>query len=68
MEQFMKVKEIRELSVDVLQAKSKDLAEELNKLRFQHGIRPLENTAKLKDLRRQIAKVKTVITEKLQSN
>ncbi|MBU4264423.1 MAG: 50S ribosomal protein L29 [Proteobacteria bacterium] len=64
----MKSKEIRELSVDDLKTKSKDLAEELNKLKFQHGIRPLENTAKLKDLRRQISRVKTVITEKLQSN
>ncbi|MBU0909926.1 MAG: 50S ribosomal protein L29 [Proteobacteria bacterium] len=64
----MKAKEIRELSVDDLRTKSKDLAEELNKLKFQHGIRPLENTAKLKDLRRQISRVKTLITEKLQSN
>jgi large subunit ribosomal protein L29 len=64
----MKAKEIRELSVDDLRTKSKDLAEDLNKLKFQHGIRPLENTAKLKDLRRQISIVKTVITEKLQSN
>jgi large subunit ribosomal protein L29 len=64
----MKSKEIRELSVDDLKSKSKDLAEELNKLKFQHGIRPLENTAKLRDLRRQISRVKTVITEKLQSN
>ncbi|MEW6288703.1 MAG: 50S ribosomal protein L29 [Thermodesulfobacteriota bacterium] len=64
----MKAKEIRELSVDDLRKKTIDLAEELNKLKFQHGIRPLENTAKLKDLRRQISKIKTVITEKLQSN
>ncbi len=64
----MKAKEIRELSVDDLRTKSKDLAEELNKLKFQHGIRPLENTAKLKDLRRQISRIKTLITEKLQSN
>ena len=64
----MKAKEIRELSVDDLRTKAKDLAEELNKLKFQHGIRPLENTAKLKELRRQISRVKTVITEKLQAN
>ena len=64
----MKAKEIRELSVDDLRTKSKDLAENLNKLKFQHGIRPLENTAKLKDLRRQISIIKTIITEKLQSN
>ncbi|MCK9297140.1 MAG: 50S ribosomal protein L29 [Desulfobulbaceae bacterium] len=64
----MKAKEIRDLSVDDLRTKSKDLAEELNKLKFQHGIRPLENTAKLKDLRRQISRINTLITEKVQSN
>jgi large subunit ribosomal protein L29 len=64
----MKVKEIRVLSIEDLKTKCIDLAEELNKLKFQHGIRPLENTAKLKDLRRQISVIKTVMTEKLQSN
>ena len=64
----MKAKEIRDLSIDDLKKKSNDLAEELNKLKFQHGIRPLENTAKLKELRRDISRVKTIITEKLQAN
>lgn len=60
----MKVKDIRQLSVEELGTKAKDLSEELNKLKFQHGFRPLENTTKLKDLRKDISRVKTVITEK----
>ena len=64
----MKTKEIRELSVDDLNAKCIDLSEELNKLRFQHGIRPLENTASLKELKKDISRLKTIITEKLKVN
>ncbi|MFH1217037.1 MAG: 50S ribosomal protein L29 [Pseudomonadota bacterium] len=60
----MKIKDIRQLSVEELVAKSVDLSEELNKLKFQHGFRPLENTAKLKELRKDISRVKTIITEK----
>ena len=60
----MKVSELRELSVDDLVAKEKDLGEELFKLRFQHGIRPLENTAKLGQLKKDIARIKTLAAEK----
>ncbi|MCB2180722.1 MAG: 50S ribosomal protein L29 [Desulfobulbaceae bacterium] len=63
----MKAKEMRDLSIEDLQAKCVDFAEELNKLRFQHGIRPLENTAKLKELKKDISRCKTVITEKTQA-
>lgn len=64
----MKAKDLRDMSVEDLQAKSNDLAEELNKLRFQHGIRPLENTASLKEMKKDISRVKTVITEKLNAS
>ncbi len=64
----MKAAEIRELSVEDLTAKCKDLSEELNKLRFQHGIRPLENTASLKGLKRDLSRLKTILTEKLKDN
>ena len=60
----MKASELRELSIDDLMAKENDLAEELFKLRFQHGIRPLENTAKLRQLKKDIARVKTLTGEK----
>jgi len=60
----MKASELLGLSIDDLVAKEKDLAEELFKLNFQHGIRPLENTAKLGALKKDIARVKTVVGEK----
>ncbi|MEN8136111.1 MAG: 50S ribosomal protein L29 [Thermodesulfobacteriota bacterium] len=60
----MKASELRELSVEDLVAKEKDLAEEIFKLRFQHGIRPLENTAKLSQLKKDVARVKTLAGEK----
>jgi large subunit ribosomal protein L29 len=60
----MKASELRELSIDDFAAKEKDLAEELFKLSFQHGIRPLENTAKLRQLKKDIARVKTLASEK----
>lgn len=60
----MKASELRELSVEDLAVKEKDLAEELFKLKFQHGIRPLENPAKLGQLKKDIARVKTLAGEK----
>jgi len=61
----MKTKDLRELSVEELARKEQGLAEEIFNLKFQHGIRPLENTAKLGQLRRDIARVKTVASQKV---
>lgn len=60
----MKAKDIRELGVEELAGKVRDLSEELFNLKFQHAIRPLENTARLQQLKKDIARVKTVINEK----
>ena len=60
----MKMQEIRELSEKDLALKARDLSEEYFKLRFQHGVRPLENTARLKQLKKTIARMKTVISER----
>lgn len=60
----MKINELRELSGDDLNAKGKELSEELFKMRFQHGIRPLENPAKIRQIRREIARVNTVLNAK----
>lgn len=60
----MKISDIRSLSDSELETKVTDLSEELFKLRFQHGIRQLENTAKLSGIRKDVARVKTVISEK----
>jgi large subunit ribosomal protein L29 len=60
----MKNQNLRELSVDDLIKKGRELSEEMFKLKFQHGIRPLEDTSKLRRLRRNLARVKTIINEK----
>ncbi len=59
----MKIKEIRDLEQDALVAKTKELAEAHFRLKFQHSIRPLDNTAKLRHLRKDIARIKTVMQE-----
>jgi large subunit ribosomal protein L29 len=59
----MKASEIRSLSDNELLSKATDLQEELFKLKFQHGIRPLENPARLRQLRKNIARVQTILTE-----
>ena len=60
----MKATEIRELSPAELNQKLADLKQELFNLRFQHAINQLDNPLKLKDVKRDIARVKTVIREK----
>ena len=63
----MKVTEIRELSPQEIEQKRVELQEEIFNLRFQHGIGQLENTAKLKETKREIARVETIIREKQQT-
>jgi large subunit ribosomal protein L29 len=63
----MNTNELRDLSADELRAKEIELREESFKLRFQHGTRQLDNTAGLKKVRREIASVLTLITEKEQT-
>ncbi len=60
----MKAKEIRELSVAELNEKLSDLKAELFNLRFQHAINQLDNTSRLNVVKKDIARVKTIITEK----
>ena len=57
----MKASELRELSVQDLEKKLADLKSELFNLRFQHAINQLDNPNKLVEVRRDIARVKTVI-------
>ena len=59
----MKVSEIRDLGPEEMQKKADDLREELFNLRFQHGTGQLENTTKLKEAKRDIARLKTIIRE-----
>lgn len=60
----MKARELRELTDEELQNKEKDLADQLFKLRFQHTLGQLENAMKMKNVRREIARIKTVLKEK----
>ena len=61
----MKPSEIRELSIEELQRKDVDLTQELFNLRFQHGVGQLENTATLRQSKKDVARVKTILKEKL---
>jgi large subunit ribosomal protein L29 len=60
----MKAADLRELTGEELQAKLKELEEEVFNLKFQVASQQLENTARLKDSRRDIARLKTVMREK----
>lgn len=60
----MKAKEAHELSVDELTSKLDSLKDELFKLRFQHATGQLENPARIRDVRRSIARVQTVLHER----
>ncbi len=61
----MKVNEINDLSVEDLQAKAAELQQELFNLRFQLHTGHLENTARVPQVRKDVARVKTVLTSKL---
>ncbi|HOW88151.1 MAG TPA: 50S ribosomal protein L29 [Candidatus Omnitrophota bacterium] len=60
----MKTKELRELSVEELREKIDGLKKGLMQLRFQHKTGKLERQSALKEARRDIARVKTLIREK----
>lgn len=60
----MKASEVRDLSSDELVAKVATLKEELFNLRFQLATNNLKNPARIREVRRDIARVKTVIRER----
>ena len=60
----MKANEIRGLTADELNAKLADLKKDLFMLRMQHATNHLDNPVKISAVRRDIARVKTVIREK----
>jgi large subunit ribosomal protein L29 len=59
----MKSQEIRDMSGEERDHKLSDLKRELFNLRFQHAVSQLENPSRLKQVKRDIARVKTIITE-----
>ena len=60
----MKVEEIRELSTDVLREREKELDDQLFRLRIQKSMGQLEAGHKMQALRRDLARVKTILREK----
>jgi len=60
----MKASELRDLTLDELRAKQEQLRREHFTARVKHATGQLENTAKLRLLRRDIARVETVLREK----
>ena len=60
----MKVKELREMNNEQLNEKLADLKKELFNLRFQHAINQLDNPHKIADVKKDIARVMTVLCEK----
>lgn len=60
----MKAKEVHELSSDELTRKASDLKDELFKLRFQLATGQLENPIRIKDVKRSIARVKTILRQR----
>ena len=60
----MKASEIREMSADELNAKLIDLKAELFNLRFQHAVKQLENPMRIKAVKKDIARVNTLLRER----
>lgn len=59
----MNAKEIRNLSADQIRAKVSDTREELMKLRFQQVTGQLTDTSRLRTLRRDIARMETILAQ-----
>ncbi len=60
----MKANEIREMTADELNANLKDLKKDLFNLRFQHATNQLDNPIRIADVKKDIARLKTIIREK----
>ena len=60
----MKIKEIREMSAEQLAEKLMELKKDLFNLRLQHAVNQLENPSKIADVKKDIAKIKTVQRER----
>ena len=63
----MKAEEIRQMSEEDLKKKERELREEFGNLSFQHNLRPLEDASRLKRIKKDIARIRTVINENMKS-
>lgn len=60
----MKSKEIRQLSTEEIDKKLRDMREELSNLNIRKGTGQVENTSRIRELRRDIARFETIKTQK----
>ncbi len=60
----MKANDLRDLTVEELLKKKKDAKEEVFNLRFQHSTGQLDNVARMKIVRRDVARIEKIIREK----
>ncbi len=63
----MKARELRDLNIDELRVREADLQKELFNLRFQLHTGHLENTARVSQVRKDVARVKTILSGKQQA-
>ena len=63
----MKADKVREMSDDELRTRERELQEQLFRLRFQKSLGQHENALKIRETRRDIARVKTVLRQKKQA-
>jgi large subunit ribosomal protein L29 len=60
----VKTNELRDKSIDELNTRERELREQLFKLRFQRATGRMENPMKIRDVRREIARIKTLLNER----
>ena len=61
----MKVTELREMTIDELKVREEELSEELSRMKIQLALKRLDNPLKARIARRDLARIKTVINEKI---
>lgn len=61
----MKVTELREMNIDELKVRADELSEELSRMKIQLALKRLDNPLKVRIARRDLARIKTVINEKI---
>lgn len=62
------IKTLRDKSENELQARARDLREQLFKLRFQRATGRMENPMKMREVRREIAQIETLLNERASAN
>jgi large subunit ribosomal protein L29 len=63
----MKAEQVREMGVDELRVREKELDDQIFRLRIQKSMGQLETPTKVRDLRRDLARIKTILREKAAS-